>query len=256
MTISPSSVLEYSINTPQMEFDLNPLIGEDLKISFTGKINCVNCNNLTNKSFNQGHCFTCFQTLPGCDMCMMSPEKCHFSKGTCRDESFAQNFCFQPHTVYLSETSDVKVGITRSHQKLTRWMDQGAVQAIEVLQVFNRFDSGKVECALKSIFKDKTNWRGMLKDTPPSADLLEQKQIFIDKLESLDLQVDLKISNENVHTFNYPIERYPEKIKSFNADKEDVIEGTFHGIKGQYLFIGERVINIRRHQGYEAILDI
>ena len=49
----------------------------------------------------------------------------------------------------------------------------------------------------------------------------------------------------------YPVQGYPEKIASFNFDKDPLVEGTLLGIKGQYLMFDTGVINIRRFGGYE-----
>ncbi len=49
---------------------------------------------------------------------------------------------------------------------------------------------------------------------------------------------------------NYPVNEYPDKIKSFNLDKEPLVEGILNGIKGQYLLLNNGVINLRKYQGY------
>ena len=53
----------------------------------------------------------------------------------------------------------------------TRWIDQGAIKAIPIVQVDNRMISGQVEVELKSMFADKTNWRNMLKGLQSDEDL-------------------------------------------------------------------------------------
>ena len=62
-------------------------------------------------------------------------------------------------------------------------------------------------------------------------------------------------SDDTVCTINYPVERYPEKVKSTGFDKQAEIEGCLAGIKGQYLiFDDNRVLNIRKHNGYRISL--
>ena len=46
------------------------------------------------------------------------------------------------HIVYLANTSGLKVGITRGSQVPTRWMDQGATQALPIFRVDTRMHSG------------------------------------------------------------------------------------------------------------------
>ncbi len=38
--------------------------------------------------------------------------------------------------------------------------------------------------------------------------------------------------------FVYPVEQYPEKIKSHNLDKTPIIRGKLQGIKGQVFNLG------------------
>jgi len=65
----------------------------------------------------------------------------------------------------------VKVGVTRKQQVPTRWIDQGAHEAIEILEVPNRYLAGLTEEALKAYVADKTNWRKMLKNDIEEVDL-------------------------------------------------------------------------------------
>lgn len=45
------------------------------------------------------------------------------------------------------------------------------------------------------------------------------------------------LENELPREFVYPVEQYPEKIKSLNLDKTPKIRGILQGIKGQYLIL-------------------
>jgi hypothetical protein len=42
------------------------------------------------------------------------------------------------HIVYLALSSEVKVGVTRKTQVPTRWIDQGAIEAVSIVEVPNR----------------------------------------------------------------------------------------------------------------------
>jgi hypothetical protein len=51
----------------------------------------------------------------------------------------------QPHYVYLANSSGLKVGLTRASQIPTRWLDQGAAQALLCVRVPTRRQAGLVE---------------------------------------------------------------------------------------------------------------
>lgn len=234
-------------------FLLNDLIGKSIKLSFKEKKNCISCGTAFKKSFHNGYCYPCFQSLAECDICIMKPELCHFSKGTCRDESFAKRNCFIPHVVYLADSSSLKVGITRAHQKTTRWVDQGANQAVAIWQVETRKEAGEVEVFLKDYIGDKTNWRNMLKGLRAEEDIEFKRDDLLEICESADLPGEA-LYDEEIFEINYPVEAYPDKITSFNLEKLDSFEGVLKGIKGQYLILDTGVFNVRKHSGY--LVDI
>lgn len=226
---------------------LNPFIGQKIHLTFTGQINCINCDRSINKTFAQGYCYPCFQKLAECDSCIVRPVDCHHHLGTCRDNSFAETHCFIPHIVYLAVSSGVKVGITRAHQKLTRWADQGASQAMVIAEVPHRKMSGEIEAELSQHISDKTNWRKMLSSQIPETDL---KVCRDELITHLDEDFEDYLVNEEPVRLTYPVESFPEKISSYNLDKDPKIEDILMGIKGQYLVFEKKVINIRKYQGY------
>src|SRR5690554_5091465 len=154
---------------------LNELLGQGLRLRYTGQINCVHCNRQTNKSFNQGYCYPCFQSLAQCDSCIIHPERCHFDQGTCREPAWGEEFCMRDHIVYLANSSGAKVGITRSTQIPTRWIDQGAVQALPIIRVRSRLQSGALEVLYRRYVTDKTNWRDMLRGADQQVDLIAER---------------------------------------------------------------------------------
>lgn len=241
----------YSLQLDDTAIPLNQYLGSTLSIHFTGKIHCQNCGRQTPKSYNQGYCYPCFSTLARCDLCQLKPELCHFHKETCREPAWGKENCFIDHSVYLSNSSGLKVGITRSYQQIHRWMDQGAVSAVPIARVPSRLNSGVVEEHFKQFVNDKTNWRVMLKNAQAEIDLLEQRQIFLDNWPS---NIEAQEVEEDVHFFKYPVLTYPDKIKSHNFDKDPLLEGELTGIKGQYLMFGDVVCNIRKFSGYEVSL--
>lgn len=249
----------YSIAVGDTRIPLNDLIGRPLRLDFAGVIRCIHCDRKTNKSFNQGFCYPCFRKLAACDSCIMSPEKCHYHLGTCREPEWGETHCMVEHVVYLANSSGLKVGITRASQVPTRWIDQGAVDAIPMVRVSTRYIAGLVEVACKSHVADRTNWRAMLKGDVPELNLAEERQRMIgliaDDLEALRQthgQEAIREVDEQGLGLSYPVQVWPEKIKTHNLDKTPEVEGVLEGVKGQYLILDTGVINIRKFTGYEV----
>ncbi|MDB4837092.1 DUF2797 domain-containing protein [Marinomonas sp.] len=258
------NLIHYYLDLRNDRVFVNDLLGKKVSLFIDGIINCTKCGKVTKKSFSQGFCFNCFRKLAACDTCMMSPEKCHFHLGTCREPEWAEQFCMQSHYVYLANSSALKVGITRGDQLPTRWIDQGATQGRALFSVHNRRMSGLVETLFKSQVADKTNWRNMLKGIDVVMDLEQEQERLIEQLyEGLDalqsefgLQSIIDLSDRNeTFNFTYPVLEYPTKVTSINAEKTPHIEGTLMGIKGQYWILDTGVINIRKYTGYQARLE-
>ena len=260
---SLQSPVEYNLPVGEERLPLNPLLGKKIKLNYTGQIFCCHCGRKSKKSFDQGYCYPCFRKLAQCDTCIVKPEKCHFDQGTCREPEWAEQFCFQGHTVYLSNTSGVKVGITRNEQIPTRWIDQGAIQAIPVFQVSNRFHSGLVEITLGKHVADKTKWQAMLKNQVDEIDMVAARdellalcQLELDALrDQLGEQAIELIADAQPIDIRYPVLEYPTKVTSLNFDKNPTVEGELMGIKGQYLILDTGVINIRKFTAYEIEVE-
>jgi hypothetical protein len=236
------------------ELPISAFIGTEVTIRWTGKIFCQSCGKSTKKSFGEGFCYPCFTTAPEAAECIIRPELCRAHLGQGRDPEWEQNHHNVPHIVYLAASDTVKVGVTRSAQIPTRWIDQGAASAIILAETPNRYEAGLLEVALKSFFTDKTNWQRMLKnDIDHSIDLLEEKWTLHDQLPA-DLQQYFSEKDEVIE-LRYPVVEFPLKVTSLSLDKSPEIRGVLQGIKGQYLlFEGGQVINIRKHTGYEIEL--
>lgn len=233
---------------------LNPYLGRELVIRFGGEIHCTACGRKTKKTFSQGYCFPCSQSRAEADICIVKPELCHHGDPDhpCRDERFAQAECFQPHILYCSLTSGVKVGITRWKNIPSRWIDQGATAAIPLARLADRRSVGLLEKSLVDEgFADRTHWTRMLKgDT--ETDLFEVTERVLDKLDEWGIDGVLPESERTEHRFVYPVAAWPQKIKSFNLDKEPEAGGVLLGIKGQYLLFDGGVINLRKYTGYRV----
>lgn len=249
--------VQYQLPIGDSLLPMNKNIGKTIKLHYQSEIHCIACGRKTSKSFGQGHCFPCFRSLASCDMCIMKPETCHYAEGTCRQPEWGDENCFIPHYVYLANSSGIKVGITRGTQIPTRWIDQGAAQALPVFKVANRLQSGLLEVVLKQHVSDRTDWRKMLKSDAEPMDLISIRDELLDNCSAeiadiINEQGEAKIEaiEENVVDIKFPVSQYPEKIKSLNFDKQPEIEGALMGIKGQYLILDTGVLNIRKFSGY------
>ncbi len=262
MRIDLQDPARYRMRLGDTEVSLNDLLGQTLQLEFVGGIHCIHCQRATNKSFAQGYCWPCFKSLAQCDSCIMSPEKCHYDAGTCREPEWGEENCMVDHFVYLANSSSVKVGITRGTQLPTRWLDQGASQAMPIFRVKTRQQSGFVEDALRAHVSDRTSWQAMLKGEPEPVDLPairdRLQELCADELGALQqrfgLQAIQPLDNAEVVDIAYPVLEYPKKVKSFNLDKDPLAEGTLLGIKGQYLMFDTGVINIRKYTAYQLAL--
>jgi hypothetical protein len=246
--------VHYYLPVGNHEVKMNDLIGSDIQLEYLGEINCIRCGRTIKKSFFQGFCYPCFISAPETEECVLRPELCRAHLGEARDMEFAKGHCLIEHVVYLSYTSGVKVGVTRNTQVPYRWIDQGAVRAIELARTPNRYIAGTIEVFLKKFVRDKTDWRGMLKNGFQSEyDLSERK---IAAVELLSEQMKTYVSKDNSITeIEYPVTSYPSKVVSLNFDKAPVCAGKLVGIKGQYLVLDDnRVINIRKFGGYKVRL--
>lgn len=258
-----AAAIQYRLPLGESEQPMNELLGSQIELRYLGAINCIHCARTTKTSFGQGYCYPCFTRLAQCDSCIMSPEKCHYAAGTCREPEWGETHCMIEHVVYLANTSGVKVGITRGTQVPTRWMDQGAVQALPVFAVQTRLQSGLVETVFKQHVADRTNWRAMLKGEDVRLDLKAERdqlvglcQAELSELQQrFGLQAIQLLEGAEVQELNYPVLEYPGKVVSHNLDKEPVVQGELRGIKGQYLILDSGVINMRKYGGYQLALS-
>jgi hypothetical protein len=263
MAVRLDAPVQYALRLDAAELAVNPLLGKALRLEYLGAIHCSHCGRRTKKSYAQGYCYPCMTTLAQCDSCIVSPEKCHFEAGTCREPSWGEQFCMADHVVYLANSSGVKVGITRATQLPTRWLDQGASQALPILRVATRLQSGLVEDLLRSQVADRTNWRALLKGDAAPVDLPAVREQLFDScregLEALQqrfgLQAIQPLADAEVVEMRYPVAAYPAKVVSFDLDKNPVVEGTLQGIKGQYLIFDTGVINIRKYTAYQLAVQ-
>ncbi len=252
----PEGTAHYQLPIGQSYIDMNALIGHELSLEWTGDIRCIATGKNIKKSFNQGYSFDAFRTLARCDLCIMRPELCHYHLGTCREPKWGEENCMSPHIVYLAQSSHLKVGITRRSQIPRRWIDQGASRGLGVLEVPSRRASGMIESKAKEIFSDRTHWQKMLRseEDNQTVDLEEAKEKLLTLSAPLIKEWKALVLETSVTEIKYPVLDFPQKIKSWNWDKNPLLEDKLMGIKGQYLIFSQAVINMRKYQGYECIL--
>jgi hypothetical protein len=257
------SPVRYSLPIGEQLVPMNEWLGRTVRLEALGPIHCSHCGRRTKKSYSQGFCYPCMTKLARCDTCIMSPEKCHYHLGTCREPVWGEQFCMTDHIVYLANSSGLKVGITRASQIPTRWIDQGASQALPILRVATRRQSGLVEDLLRAQVADKTNWRALLRGVPEPVDMLAARDRLLDVAQEgivalqgrFGLQA-IQPLDAKVVDITYPVLEYSAKPQSANLDKQPVLEGTLLGIKGQYLLLDTAVINIRKYTSYTLAISV
>lgn len=234
--------------------NMNQVLDKELQIDFI-KFQCLNCGE-DKPIYRQGFCKSCFYETPTAGEWIMKPElsTAHLDKED-RDLEFEKRMQLQPHIVYLANSSNVKVGVTRKSQVPTRWIDQGAHEALEIVEVPNRYLAGITEVALKEFVSDKTSWQKMLKNDIEDVDLLEWREKL--KASIPDEVADYFLKDKEETHLEFPVLQYPEKIKSLNLDKTPSYKGILKGIKGQYLiFEDNTVFNVRGSEGYYVGIDV
>lgn len=262
MSVVHNTPVTYELLLDTQKINLNNLLNQKIMLEFLGDIHCIQCGRKTKQSFQQGFCFPCMQKINTCNNCMIHPERCLVEFGKCDPNDWAHQHCHQPQLVYLANSSGLKVGITQIKNNPSRWIDQGAAQALPIFQTSNRYQAGLLEVALKKYVADKTNWRAMLKENVAHIDLFAEKKLLLSQAEQ-DIVPILKkyadqiilLDNQSVLEFHYPILEYPQKINALSFDKTAKIEGVLLGIKGQYLILNTGVLNIRKFGGYAVSIQ-
>lgn len=249
------SPILYKFNIGNSSFELNNHIGKIITIEFSGKINCIECGAKIKKTFMQGFCYPCFIKSPKTSECIFKPHLCRAHKGKSRDMEWSKKYCLSEQYVYLSLTSNLKVGVTRFNQIPTRWIDQGAHHAIKFAKLPNRYLAGMIEIEISKYISDRTKWRSMLKGDYDEVNLISKKN-QISKLLPTKYQKYI-LNDNNIIDLAYPVSQKLNKIKSINIEKTPNVKGVLTGIKGQYLIIDNLyVLNIRKYTGYTFSIKI
>ncbi len=250
-----SNPIQYYLVFENSFLSLNQLLDKNIEINFLG-YQCLQCGK-KKKIFRQGFCYDCFMSSPAAGDWIMKPElsTAHLDLED-RDLEYEKRVQLQPHIVYLALSSEVKVGVTRKTQVPTRWIDQGAVQAIPIVEVPNRYLAGITEVALKEHFADKTNWQKMLKNEVPDADLI-QERANLKYIIPKEVQDFFHPEKEDLYDLHFPVLEFPKKVTSLNLDKTPNFSGKLMGIKGQYLIFQDgTVFNVRTFEGYVVKISL
>lgn len=255
MKTMPENPVRYALTLGNDLLAMNQLIGRELNMRFTKKHICF-CGLQVDRVYRANFCYECYFSKPQAGEAIFRPElsKAHLGQED-RDLEFEKAYQLQPHVVYLANSAGLKVGVTRARQKLHRWMDQGASAAIVFAETENRYQAGLIEVAMKEHLSDKTPWQRMVKGEVDEIDLLAEKKRLVNFLKG---ENESFISNDDtVYSFEYPVNAYPQKVKSINLSKVESYSGTLTGIKGQYLLFEDgQVMNVRSHEGYVVELDV
>ena len=249
-----STPIQYFLILGADFINMNQALDRELEMELI-KTQCLNCGE-DRPIFRQGFCRSCFFESPLAGDWIMKPElsTAHLDKED-RDLEYEKRMQLQPHIVYLANSSNVKVGVTRKSQLPTRWIDQRAHEAIPIVEVPNRYLAGITEMALKEYVSDKTSWQKMLKNDLEDVDLQAWRERLRPHIpeEAAPYFLDRQ---EEVH-LEFPVLRFPQKVKSLKLEKAHQYRGVLKGIKGQYLiFEDDTVFNIRGNEGLYVGLDI
>jgi len=247
--------IQYYLELGADFLNMNQLLGKKIQLTATGS-ECLQCH-APKEIYRQGFCKSCFFETPNAGAWILRPELSTAHLGIAdRDLAFEQKMQLTPHIVYLAFSSSVKVGVTRKTQVPTRWIDQGATQALVFVEVPNRYLAGVAEVALKAYVSDKTNWRKMLQEITTTSDLVALKKELAAFLPE-EVQPYLDLNDTAVTTMDFPVLQYPAKVKSLNLKKQPLYTGVLQGVKGQYLLFDDAtVFNVRANEGTVVRLEV
>ena len=247
--------IQYYLVFENSFLNVNQLLNKEISIRTNG-CQCLNCGKLK-KVFRMGFCYDCFFSSPAVGDWIIRPElsKAHLGIAD-RDLAYESECQLQPHVVYLAQSCEIKVGVTRKTQVPTRWIDQGAEKAIVLVEVPNRYLAGITEVKLKDHYADKINWRRMLVNDICNDDLQEHRHNLKKNLPD-EVRDYFDPSPAKIYEFEYPVAQYPAKVSSLTFDKTSFFQSRLIGIKGQYLmFENGLVFNVRAAEGSLVTITI
>jgi len=232
---------------------MNPLVGSDITLQYQNEIHCVVTGKKIKQAFGEGMSYNAWMTSPQASPSIVRPELSRIHEGIAlRDKAWEEEHHMQPHYVYLSRTSDIKVGVTRTINVPSRWIDQGATEAIVIAETPYRQLAGLIEVELKNYLPDKTAWQAMLKNEQKgNSNMVDKKN---EMLAIIGGEYEHFIfDDDKITSIHYPVLQDLKKVKSLKLDNTPDFRGKLLGIKGQYLIFEDgHVFNVRSHAGYRV----
>jgi uncharacterized protein DUF2797 len=250
------AAVRYALEVGNVEVELEARLGAQLRIESLRRVTCRNCGTVTERRYGDGYCYRCFSTLARCDLCVVSPDRCHYAEGTCREPEWGETFCMRPHAVYLANSGGAKVGIARLDNVPGRFIDQGASAAMVVMTTATRQQAGFVEKAIARHLREQSDWRAIAAQTPIEIDLealLKQlRRAAAAALEELDVRFphQLKwVAHPQRLDFSYPTLGRVVRLEQLRLDPERALGGALIGVRGPYLLFEQGLFNVRAHSG-------
>ena len=244
----------YWLRVGAAQLALHDSLGLGVEIKFLDSITCSYCQAPTRRSYGGGYCYGCFTRLARCDLCVVSPDRCHYAAGTCREPAWGEQFCMREHLVYLANSSGAKVGLTAAGNELNRWLDQGAVQGLVILRAATRAAAGLAEAQLAKSLTDRTDWRILVSRDVPAIDLVGLRDQL--KADSASLPAGVGWHVGQVQALRYPVLRYGRRLTLLRLQERPVVRGNLLGIKGQYLLFDHGVFNVRHHTSFHVRVNL
>ncbi|MCH4895480.1 DUF2797 domain-containing protein [Marinilabiliaceae bacterium JC040] len=248
--VETDSSINYSLDLGGEIVSPNDWIGKNITIDFLDEIYCCKCHKKVKQVYMSGYCYSCYKNSPETDENIFKPELDMAHLGISRDMNWAKEVSLKKHFVYLANTGEVKVGVTREANIPSRWINQGADSAIIIAEAPNRHIAGCIEVYLKKFFSDKTKWKKMLSSSNEDINLEEQRNIAFSKIHPV--LKNFLTDEFKTKYLNFPVSIYPEHIlQTQKLKKNKSIKGKLIGIKGQYfIFESGDVMNISSHAGF------
>ena len=248
----PGDPVRYALEIGDAVLPVEDWLERELRFETNGSTTCSACGRDTEKRYGGGYCYRCFTTLARCDLCVVSPDRCHFDAGTCREPAWGEAFCMGPHFVYLANSGGAKVGITRPGNVPGRFIDQGASEAIVVMTTQTRMQAGCVEKALGRYLREQTDWRALVAgvDAPVdlTAELARVRRLAHDALTALDARFPGALAWHETperFVFRYPVVRYDAPARQMKLAPGHAVGGRLLGARGGYLLFEQGVLNVR-----------
>ncbi len=257
----------YQLKLGGQTMALEDLIGCGVRFTHMPPDACVHCAKPVSKLYGGGHCYDCFSTLARCDLCVVSPDRCHYASGTCREPEWGEAFCMQPHSVYLAVSSGPKVGLTRRGRELRRWVDQGASAAMVIAHTPSRRAAGVVEAQCRRFVSDRTDWRKLVSGTTQSVDLADLARILrreipelsalqASNVEPAELAASVWLTDTSPSILRYPVTAFsPAERLVVNAEHVE-LRDNLQGAVGQFLLFSRGAFNVAEHRGIGVVVEI